>query len=300
MRFLRFTFLQSYFLTINKNKKKALTLINTGIFFTVFAITAALISFSIETKISKKESELIQLQISILETGREVAEIETWLSIYESGHNENQSSRVFSQFFSNTKLGGRTISQKDYFAPSIYYSLIEIKELNDPEFNVFDNNDPFYKEIIETLTGVWDEEDIDKFKKAVFNFTESYKKIEKLDFNDFKNNKIPSLDEILNEILNYSENNLNSVNDKLSDYDFDIDTFNLRAIQWGKQLMKVFKAMHAYERDYMNEVNKEIISYSKNEKNIILITFIFQFFIFLIIQFFEVNSFNSNIKKIIK
>ena len=28
MRFLRFTFLQSYFLTINKNKKKALTLIN--------------------------------------------------------------------------------------------------------------------------------------------------------------------------------------------------------------------------------------------------------------------------------
>ena len=140
MRFLRFTFLQSYFLTINKNKKKALTLINTGIFFTVFAITAALISFSIETKISKKESELIQLQISILETGREVAEIETWLSIYESGHNENQSSRVFSQFFSNTKLGGRTISQKDYFAPSIYYSLIEIKELSDPEFNVFDNN----------------------------------------------------------------------------------------------------------------------------------------------------------------
>lgn len=300
MRLLRFTFLQSYFLTINKNKKKALTLINIGIFFTVFAITAALISYSIETKISKKESELIQLQISILETGREVAEIETWLSIWESSHNENQSSRVFNQFFSNTKLGSRTISQKDYFTPSIYYSLIEIKELSGPEFNVFDNNDPFYKEIIETLTGVWDEEDIDKFKKAVFNFTESYKKIEKLDFNDFKNNKIPSLEEILNEILNYSENNLNSVNDKLSDYDFAIDTFNLRAIQWGKQLMKVFKAMHAFERDYMNEVNKEIISYSKNEKNIILITFIFQFFIFLIIQFFEVNSFNSNIKKIIK
>ena len=300
MRILRFTFLQSYFLTINKNKKKALTLINTGIFFTVFAITAALISFSIETKISKKESELIQLQISIQETGRLLSEIDTWLSIWESSHNENQSSRVFNQFFSNTKLGSRTISQKDYFTPNIYYSLIEIKELNDPEFNIFDNNDPYYKEIVEMLTGVWDEEDIDKFKKAIFNFTESYKKIEKLDFNDFKNKKIPSLDEILNEILNYSENNLNSVNDKLSDYDFAIDTFNLRAIQWGKQLMKVFKAMHAYERDYMNEVNKEIISYSKNEKNIILITFIFQFFIFLIIQFFEVNSFNSNIKKITK
>jgi len=64
--------------------------------------------------------------------------------------------------------------------------------------------------------------------------------------------------------------------------------------------MKVLKASHAYERDYLNEVNKEIILYSKNEKNIILITFIFQFFIFIIIQFFEVNSFNSNIKKTIK
>ena len=300
MRFLRLTFLQSYFLTINKNKKKALTLINTGIFFTLFAITAALISFSIETKISEKEGELIELQISILETGRSISDLDTWLSIYESGHNENQSSRVFNQFFSNTKLGSRTISQKDFFTANIYYNLMEIKEMIDPEFNVFDNNDPYYKEIINFLTDVWDEEDIEKFKKATFNFTESYKKIEKLDLNDFKDKKIPSLDEILNEILNYSENNLNSVNDKLSDYDYAIESFNLETIKWGKQIMKVFKATHAYQRDYMNEVNKEIISYSKNEKNIILITFIFQFFIFLIIQFFEVNSFNSNIKKIIK
>ena len=300
MRFLRLTFLQSYFLTINKNKKKALTLINTGIFFTLFAITAALISFSIETKISEKEGELIELQISILETGRSISDLDTWLSIYESGHNENQSSRVFNQFFSNTKLGSRTISQKDFFTANIYYNLMEIKEMIDPEFNVFDNNDPYYKEIINLLTDVWDEEDIEKFKKATFNFTESYKKIEKLDLNDFKDKKIPSLDEILNEILNYSENNLNSVNNKLSDYDYAIESFNLETIKWGKQIMKVFKATHAYQRDYMNEVNKEIISYSKNEKNIILITFIFQFFIFLIIQFFEVNSFNSNIKKIIK
>jgi len=300
MRFLRLTFLQSYFLTINKNKKKALTLINTGIFFTLFAITAALISFSIETKISEKEGELIELQISILETGRSISDLDTWLSIYESGHNENQSSRVFNQFFSNTKLGSRTISQKDFFTANIYFNLMEIKEMIDPEFNVFDNNDPYYKEIINLLTDVWDEEDIEKFKKATFNFTESYKKIEKLDLNDFKDKKIPSLDEILNEILNYSENNLNSVNNKLSDYDYAIESFNLETIKWGKQIMKVFKATHAYQRDYMNEVNKEIISYSKNEKNIILITFIFQFFIFLIIQFFEVNSFNSNIKKIIK
>ena len=51
MRFLRLTLLHSYFSIINKNKKKSLTLINTGIFLTLFAITSALISFFIEIKI---------------------------------------------------------------------------------------------------------------------------------------------------------------------------------------------------------------------------------------------------------
>lgn len=300
MKFLRFSLLQTYFLTINKNRKKALTLINIGIFFTAFAITSALISFSIEVKISNKEDELVQLQISILETGRTISELETWLSTYESSHNEDQSLKTLDQFFGNTKLGSRTISQKDYFPPGIYYSLIEIEEIIDPEFDIFDINDPFYKEIIDMLSGVWEKEEIEELKEAVVKFDESYKKIEKLDFKEFKNDNIPGTNEILNEILNHSKNNLYSENNNLSDQDYDVDNFHLKAILWSRQIMKVLKAIYAYDREYLIEVNEEIKSYSKNEKNIILITFIFQFFIFLIIQFFEVNSFKHHIKKITK
>ena len=62
-------------------------------------------------------------------------------------------------------------------------------------------------------------------------------------------------------------------------------------------MIKFLKSTHATNRDNIDEINKEIISLSKNEKNIILITFIFQLIIFVIIQFFEINSFTANFKK---
>ena len=43
--------------------------------------------------------------------------------------------------------------------------------------------------------------------------------------------------------------------------------------------------------------NGEIILLSTKEKNIIFITFIFQFFIFIIIQVFEINSLNHSLKR---
>ena len=65
-------------------------------------------------------------------------------------------------------------------------------------------------------------------------------------------------------------------------------------------MMKYMKGLNAVVRDDINEINNEIISLSKNEKNIILTTFIFQLIIFIIIQFFEINSLTSNFRKKIK
>ena len=50
------------------------------------------------------------------------------------------------------------------------------------------------------------------------------------------------------------------------------------------------------------ELNDEIIKKSLLEKNLVLIIFILQFFIFVIVQFFEISSinFNAKIKKLIK
>jgi len=53
MRILRLSFLRQYFL-LSKNIKKALLIINIGIFLSIFAATSAAISFYIEKKINEK------------------------------------------------------------------------------------------------------------------------------------------------------------------------------------------------------------------------------------------------------
>ena len=63
-------------------------------------------------------------------------------------------------------------------------------------------------------------------------------------------------------------------------------------------MMKVISAAKADGQDQIRKVNSEIISLSLKEKNFILGTFVIQFLIFLIIQFFEVNSINFNLLKI--
>ena len=65
-------------------------------------------------------------------------------------------------------------------------------------------------------------------------------------------------------------------------------------------MMKYMKGINSVVRNDINEINNEIISLSKNEKNIILTTFIFQLIIFIIIQFFEISSLTTNLRKKIK
>ena len=46
-----------------------------------------------------------------------------------------------------------------------------------------------------------------------------------------------------------------------------------------------------------NETNIEILKLSKNESQIIIFAFIFQFLVFLIIQYFEIMSIQTGTKK---
>ena len=82
MRILRFTLLQSYIQSIQKNKRKALILINTGIFLSIFAISSAVISFLIEREISKKQSEILEYQITIKETSTLISDLEMMFNQY--------------------------------------------------------------------------------------------------------------------------------------------------------------------------------------------------------------------------
>jgi hypothetical protein len=50
-----------------------------------------------------------------------------------------------------------------------------------------------------------------------------------------------------------------------------------------------YELSSAYEDDIF-ELNKEIVKLSKQESKIIIVAFIFQFIVFIIIQYFEVLS----------
>ena len=52
--------------------------------------------------------------------------------------------------------------------------------------------------------------------------------------------------------------------------------------------------------EFIKEKEQKIIDLSNKEKNIILLTFIFQFVIFVIIQLFEVSSVNQGQIKLLK
>ena len=157
-----------------------------------------------------------------------------------------------------------------------------------------------YEWILESIKNIWEDEDVKKFENALNDFSKSYKKLETFDVDNFKFKKIPSNDKIIKEIINNSKNNLNSKNGEISDTHYDVITFEIASTIFFRQMMKYMKGINSVVRDDINEINNEIISLSKNEKNIILTTFIFQLIIFIIIQFFEINSLTSNLRKKIK
>ena len=299
MRILRFIFLNTNFLTNSKNKKKALMLINVGIFLTIFAITSALITFTVEKKIADKEEELIYLQISANEYGKIIAEIESALNMFESLFSFEEDSMIDKEYFANLKIGSRLISQDDFYTPYIYYALkdaeLTFSSFVEDELDIFDEDGQFYQYMYGAISE-WEEEDINTFKNTVKNFTENYKKIENLNFSDFNKQKIPSYQEIVDEIKKGEQIDLLS-NYQTGDNHDIVRDFDLATMKWMNQILRFFKAYNAAELNLIEEVSIEILSLSKKEKNIILLTFIFQFFIFIIIQFFEINSFNNNLKK---
>ena len=126
MRYLRFTLLQSYILSIQKNKRKALLLINCGIFIAIFAVSSAIISFFIERDISEKQSEILQYQIQIKEGSTMMADLEAKFNQYSLSIKNEEDSRVDKQFFSETKLGNKVFSANDFYIPYIQYSAKEI------------------------------------------------------------------------------------------------------------------------------------------------------------------------------
>ena len=304
MRFARLTLLHSYFSIINKNKKKALALINIGIFFSFFALSAALISFYIEKKISNKQEELFNVQIEVNDYSQLIQTLEASFNLYEISLGAEELFRVDIQLLSETNLGNKIFTTKDFYGPYILSFERMLKDLESLEsadgIDIFDTEGEIMTYIFSLIEGAWDEEDVKKFKQSVADVEKTNKIIKEINFDKYNFKKITSLEDMTLEIINFKDYHVNKFthsDSPIADDYFKINehAFNLKYFM--RDFLKLFKGLQSKGETTINTLNEEIISLSKKEKNIILITFIFQFLIFVIIQIFEINSFNYNFKK---
>ena len=302
MRFFRFTLFQSYLVFLSKNKTKALTLINIGIFFSIFALSAAIISFNIERQISVKQDELLTNQIEVNDFNQLIDKLETDLNSYELSLDAEEVYRVEAQLLSETKLGQKIFSEHDFYGPvitSFKRTLVDEMEKFKSEdgMDIYNIKDEHMALIIESIENAWSQESADDFKKSMIDAGKYHEIVKNINYDKYDFKKIPNLEQVVYEIENFEHFHINKLTSEVSDDYVKTVRYGFATNLYIQQLSKYFKGVIAQTEDDIVIINDEIILLSTKEKNIILITFIFQFFIFIIIQVFEINSLNYNLKR---
>jgi len=269
-----------------------LLIINIGIFLSIFAATSAIISIYIEIKISNEEFELIEFQQQKRTTDRFLGQLPSWVMMFDTASLNIQQTEEMYEFIKLTDFGDKIISKWDAYLPSLYNIDKDWEEISDfKDLNEFvllylevfpESTQKEYKNLIK---------ESEKYKKPQVSVEEGKEYRKKLFNTGYEN--------LLEEIEN-SKNNIFYEGKVFEDY-----IFFQELLEYGKKyflmLEDIFRAASTTDSLAIEEINKNIIKLSKYEKNIILVAFIFQFIIFLIIQYFEISSVTiQNIKNIIK
>jgi len=305
MRFLRFTLLQAYFSSIQKNKKKALLFINVGIFLSIFAFSSAAISFFIEKKISDIQNDLTSTQIETRSDNTVIAGMENELNALSKLIDKESYQTARQRLVDEFEILNKIFSAKDYYGPYIYYNLYELeyeieqmKELYN--INMFDKNDPYYVDtLIPLIKDAWNKDDAEAFVTSLDQMDYYIKEILKINIKDYIFQDPLSIDEIISEIKNENLSSLNVNSKILDDYTVAWNSF-VAMKEFYFHFLEVLKGFKAQNEEDILNYEKDILYYSNLERNIILVTFILQFLIFSIIQIFEINSVNFNFKKKVK
>ncbi len=304
MRILRLSFLKQYFI-LSKNIKRALLIINTGIFLSIFAATSASVSFYIEKKINEKEFLLIESQQTLRDLSDGSTMFSSIFTLYNTLMN-NETSRVSASSLSSmTDFGDKVLSNKDFYLPVIFTATKEIEVFSEiiNEKIIPDEKDDIIKEIT-LLEGLlfairdWTEEDIKEVETSIDEFKLTVDEIKKINISIYEETIFHStyLD-LLKEINNSDNNSINNYEHKIyKDYKTAMD-FNYVLIDLLKETGSIFRGMESDYVDEIKKLNSEISKLSDLEKNIIFIAFILQFIIFFIVQFFEISSVSREINK---
>jgi len=303
MRLLRFSLLINFF-SNNKNLNKALKLINLGIFLSIFAASTAIISFYIEREIYELEYELVEYRQSRLDASNSIMTFDGELRNMTRRTNQIANRLSSLWLLSSTKFGDKSFNIIDFYAPEIFTSRFEWEISN---YETLESDDMSLLSLMETfkddtILDFYSLEDIEKkeIKEKINTAIESIKEFEKINIKDYEEIIFISNEEDLIKQIQQSKDYSLLEEGKINEDFFTNYTLYYNLIDVFDQIMELLKNSEFSDGEYIKEKEQKIIDLSNKEKNIILLTFIFQFIIFVIIQLFEVSSVNQGQINILK
>ena len=291
MKLLKFSMLMNYF-AIAKNSKRAIFIINLGIFLSIFAFSAATISIFIENKVSKLEFEHIENSRFKNEMQDTTKFIVSYKNKLRQAINSGETHEQYIEFLRLNNFGKAIISPNDLQAYGIY-DFVRDKDFI-LEFALFLKEEIDY----ETFT----EQDEKEVKLLIVKLEKTFKSIEKLDAKVLK--KIVydrSYQHIGNEIIKSlkSESRYKFLKDQ-GIYEKEYNLL-IKLVDDLEELFNFFltysNSLIVFTDENLKAINEEIINLSSKEKNIILSAFFLQLLIFIIIQFFEISSLKLHLNK---
>ena len=118
MKLIRLSIVLSFFKKV-KNIKKFLIIINVGIFLSIFASTASLITFFIEKKINDIEFEILNTQLEIKTTSDTISEISNIKAMVIQLINSERDISTLYEYISTQPIPDALISINDIYLPNL-------------------------------------------------------------------------------------------------------------------------------------------------------------------------------------
>lgn len=285
--------LLSSFLGLKRNRKRYLRIINTGLFFALFAISSAIITFYTETEIDKTEFEII----NVMESQKEFVDLSTNFTdlkglIYRYINTENSINDLH-EHIAATKVGDKVITVEDIYLPILY---LDFEGADNQFIDEFFGDQNWMDELV-TYAELYYGESSDFFKNI---------KNARDELNEFKDFFNKDYKKYHKKIFQYDTKELlkHNLTKTINYYNDPIYNDYLRLIEFYNAFENIFNLLGIFLEDLsleeektLNELNNKIKKLSIRETNLIITAFIFQLFIFLIIQYFEVASIEHDIKR---
>ena len=294
MKLLKLSLLINYF-AIAKNSKRAIFLINVGLFLSIFALSAASISIYMENKVSNLEFEH-------LENSRAKSEAEKYTKMLIDYKNKiRQYKNIEGSFEQNLEFlrlnqFGKAVSSPNDLQAYALYDMVRDEKFMSEFVSVFTE----YNFLLDY--DVFTDEEIKNFKNITENIKKIFISLEKLNPIELESIIFQRSFRDLGEEIKSSMSNKSRLKYLKDQGQFE-KVYNESIYLW-EDLETLFEYLLRYMNgslitvdENLKIINEQIIDLSNKEKNIILVAFLLQLLVFIIIQFFEISSVKITLKR---